>query len=112
MYMFIYIYIYIYIYNSRYISIIDNVQHRSIKTKWDGKLDQQGFRILTNQVPCFDYKTEDEMFKVIRDSMIFENGKSGDVIAMCDNQYKLYIYIYIYIYILYIYIYIFIINIY
>ena len=69
------------------INISDCNQHRSIKTAWKGKLDSHGFRILTNQVPCFDYITEDEMFKIIKESVIFENG----IISM--NLYLLYLYI-------------------
>ena len=45
------------------------------KMKWTGKVDSKGFRILQDQVLNLEYLSEDVIVKILRDSIIYEDGK-------------------------------------
>ena len=45
------------------------------KTKWTGKVDSKGFRILEDQVLNLEYLTEDVVTKILKDSIVYEDGE-------------------------------------
>ena len=42
--------------------------------KWKGRVDSHGFRILTDQILELNNKTKDVVVRILRDSIIFQNG--------------------------------------
>jgi len=45
------------------------------QTKWTGKVDSKGFRILEDQVLNLEYLTEDVVTKILKDSIVYEDGE-------------------------------------
>ena len=43
--------------------------------KWSGKVDTQGFRILKDQTLNLDTVSDDIMIQMLRDSVLYEDGK-------------------------------------
>lgn len=47
------------------------------ESKWSGRVDSKGFRILTEQVVDMQHLTEDAVLCVLRDSILYEDGNYG-----------------------------------
>ena len=43
-------------------------------SKWDGKVDSHGFRILTNQTLNLDFQAQEVVVRILRDCILFETG--------------------------------------
>lgn len=47
-----------------------------------GKVDSKGFRILSEQVTNVQYLTEDAVVQLLKDSILYEDGKDLGVILI------------------------------
>jgi len=58
-------------------------------SKWSGRVDSHGFRILQDQVVDVQQLTEDQVLTILKDSIIHEDGICSVMSVVLSDQLKI-----------------------